>query len=198
MNFWDERYSSTEYVYGTEPNDFLKVHAGLIAPGGRVLCIAEGEGRNAVYLAGLGFEVLAVDQSAVGLQKAMDLAQKKGVSITTAIASLEDYLIPEGTFDSIVSIWAHVPKDIRLSLHKKVVAGLKPGGVLILEAYHPRQIGYKTGGPPSADLMMSISELKEELKGLSFISAQELERSVHEGKGHFGLSAVTQVLAKKL
>ena len=96
MNFWDERYSSTEYVYGTEPNDFLKVHAGLIAPGGRVLCIAEGEGRNAVYLAGLGFEVLAVDQSAVGLQKAMDLAQKKGVSITTAIASLEDYLIPEG------------------------------------------------------------------------------------------------------
>ena len=198
MNLWDERYSNTEFWYGTEPNDFLRMHANAISPGGKVLCLAEGEGRNAVYLASLGYSVLAVDQSSVGLQKALGLARTKGVSLTTEVANLENYSIPAGEFDAIVSIWAHVPRSIRMPLHKSVLGALKPGGVFILEAYHPRQLEFKTGGPPSAELMMTIEDLKEELNGLHLVIAQELEREVQEGKGHFGLSAVTQVLAKKL
>lgn len=197
MNPWDERYSISEFYYGTEPNDFLKANASKIKPGGKVLCLAEGEGRNAVALAKLGFDVTAVDQSSVGLKKLNELASQNGVKVKTVVADLAEYEITSEAWDAVVSIWCHVPPVLRTRLHQSVVAGLKPGGILILESYHPRQLEFKTGGPPVPELMMTIDALKIELHGLSFLVGQEIERDVQEGKGHFGMSAVTQVLAKK-
>jgi 2-polyprenyl-3-methyl-5-hydroxy-6-metoxy-1,4-benzoquinol methylase len=193
---WDQRYNTADYVYGTRPNDFLVDVAGRIPPG-RVLCIAEGEGRNAVFLAELGHDVVAVDASTVGMQKAQKLAQDRGVTIETVVADLADYAIEENSFDAIVSIFAHVPPVIRGPLHRKIVSGLKPGGMLVLEAYTPEQIAYGTGGPPVAELTMSLQALEDELRGLEFSHAVELTRDVVEGSLHTGLGAVVQVVAIK-
>jgi 2-polyprenyl-3-methyl-5-hydroxy-6-metoxy-1,4-benzoquinol methylase len=191
---WDQRYNTTDYVYGTRPNDFLADVAAQI-PKGRVLCIAEGEGRNAVYLAELGYEVIAVDVSAVGMQKAQKLALERGVSIETVVADLADFEIEENSFNAVISIFAHVPPAIRGPLHRKIVNGLKPGGMLVLEAYTPDQIAYGTGGPPVAELTMSLRVLEDELQGLEFRHAVELKRDVIEGSLHTGTGAVVQVIA---
>ena len=197
VNPWDERYSGREFYYGKEPNDFLKLCANKIPSKGKVLCLAEGEGRNAVYLAKLGFQVVAVDQSPQGLEKLKKLADENGVSIETIVADLENFEIKPNYWDGIVSIWCHVPPTLRRVLHLRVVQGLLCGGALILESYHPRQLEYKTGGPPSADIMMTKDLLKTELSGLNFEILHELDRDVHEGNGHFGKSAVVQCLAIK-
>ena len=197
-NPWDIRYKSDEYYYGTQPNDFLKANADLISPHGEVLCLAEGEGRNAVFLAGLGLRVTAVDGSAVGLAKMQNLAFAKKVSVTQIVSDLSDYQIEAGKWDAIVSIWCHLPKELRRKVHHAVLNGLRPGGVFILESYHPRQLDFKTGGPSDANLMMTLNDLRNELSGLDFLVACEIEREVQEGKGHFGQSAVVQVVCKKL
>ncbi len=117
---WDERYSEEGFVYGTQPNDFLVEVADHI-PVGMVLCVAEGEGRNAVFLAGRGHTVLAVDQSAVGLEKARGLAMQRGVTIETHISDLAEFELEQGRYTGIVSIWAHTPPHVRRVLHKKSV-----------------------------------------------------------------------------
>jgi len=193
---WNERYSTAEYIYGTEPNDFLREVSGRI-PRGKILSLGEGEGRNAVFLAGLGCDVLAVDQSPVGLEKARRLADLRGVKITTAIANLAKYEITPGKWDAIISIFCHLPSELRRTLYRKVVEGLKSGGVLVLEAYTPAQLQFKTGGPTSLDFLVSLSTLKEELQGLDFEKAHELDRSVVEGQFHTGRAAVVQILARK-
>ncbi|WP_018144168.1 cyclopropane-fatty-acyl-phospholipid synthase family protein [Thioalkalivibrio sp. AKL6] len=193
---WDERYAEDDYVYGTEPNDFLRAAVANV-PRGRALCLAEGEGRNAVFLAQQGFDVLAVDSSAVGLQKAQRLAEDRGVQIETLVADLADYAIEPDSWDLIVSIFCHLPPDVRRRLHAEVVAGLRPGGVFILEAYTPAQLEWGTGGPPTAELMMTREALTEELEGLEFEEAVERERDVIEGRFHTGRGAVVQVLAHK-
>lgn len=193
---WDERYSEPGFAYGTEPNDFLRQMQERI-PSGRVLCLGEGEGRNAVYLAQQGYAVTAVDASSVGLNKARDLARERGVSIETAHSDLAHVDIEPGYWSGIVSVWCHVPKLLRERLHRQVVSGLVPGGVLILEAYTPAQLQWGTGGPPTAELMMQLSDLREELAGLTFEHALELERDVHEGRYHNGHSAVVQIVAIK-
>jgi SAM-dependent methyltransferase len=199
MNFWDTRYgASRELYYGTEPNSFLEANAKLIPAGGEVLCLAEGEGRNAVFLAGLGLQVTAVDGSAVGLAKMQRLATAKQVSVKPVVSDLDDYPIEPNRWSAIVSIWCHVPRDLRIRLHRAVVEGLRPGGVFILESYHPRQLGLKTGGPPDASLMMTLEQLREELVGLEWVVAREIEREVHEGQGHSGMSAVVQVIGRKV
>lgn len=193
---WDQRYSSDEYVYGKQPNDFLLSVIDKI-PKGKVLCLAEGEGRNSVYLAQQGCDVLAVDSSSVGLAKAQRLADERGVEIQTQHADLADFEIVPGYWDAIVSIFCHVPPAIRTELHKKIVAGLMPGGILVLEAYTPKQIKLGTGGPPVPELTMSLTALESELKGLDFIHALECERDVIEGLFHTGRGAVVQLLACK-
>ncbi len=193
---WDQRYSDTEYAYGKEPNDFL-VEAVHHIPKGRVLCLAEGEGRNAVFLARQGYDVVAVDSSAVGLRKAEMLAQEHGVSITTVVADLETFKIEAGAWDGIVSIFCHLPPTIRQELHRKLVQGLRPDGVLVLEAYTPDQLKFKTGGPPDAQLAMNLNSLKQELTGLDFKHAVEIERDIHEGLYHNGHGAVVQLIAIK-
>lgn len=192
---WDERYGAEAFAYGTEPNDFLVSVVEQLPPTGRVLCLAEGEGRNAVYLAGLGYEVHAVDASAVGLEKAQRLAQSRNVQIETRVADLADYVIEPGSWDAIVSIWCHVPPPVRERLHRQVEAGLRPGGVLVLEAYTPRQLEFGTGGPPVAEMMMTLESLRAELPGLDFRQAVETERDVVEGLYHTGRGAVVQLLA---
>ena len=193
---WDERYDTKDYVYGKEPNGFLASMLPQLA-GQRILSLAEGEGRNAVFLAEQGYDVLAVDASAVGLDKARALAEERAVSIEIRVADLGTFDIEEGTWDAIVSIFCHVPVEIRKALHRKVVQGLRPGGVLVLEAYTPRQLDFKTGGPPVAELMMDLGSLSEELAGLDFVHAIETERDIVEGLYHTGRGAVVQVLARK-
>lgn len=197
MISWDERYAGDGFFYGTEPNDFLKEQARWIAPAGQVLCLAEGEGRNATHLAGLGHTVTAVDQSAVGLEKASRLAASRGVALRTEQADLADWHLQPGAWDAVVSIWCHLPSVLRSRVHREVVAGLRPGGVFILEAYTPDQMRNGTGGPKDPDLMPTLAQLQAELAGLVFEIGIERERDVREGGGHTGHSSVVQVVARR-
>lgn len=193
-NMWDERFSEPGYAYGKEPNEFLVSVAGKIPPG-RVLCIGEGEGRNSVYLAGLGYQVTAVDSSAVGLDKARALANERGVEIETIHSDLAEFTIEPGAWDGIVSIFCHMPSAVRGDVHRHCAAGLAAGGALVLEGFIARQLTYGTGGPPSVELMMSLAGLEEELEGLRFDVAQEIDREILDGRYHKGLAAVVQVVA---
>lgn len=194
--FWNDRYAVTGHVYGEVPNDFVAEVAPQI-PAGPVLCLAEGEGRNAVHLATLGHRVTAVDQSKVGLAKARRLAGARGVEIETVVADLADYSIAAGAWVGIIATFAHLPPALRQRVHRDVVAGLQPGGVFVLEAYTPAQLALDTGGPKSPDLLMTLAGLREELSGLQFLIARERERDVIEGAGHTGRGAVVQVLARR-
>src|SRR5207302_552154 len=139
------------------------------------LCLAEGEGRNAVFLASLGHDVTAVDVSPVGMAKAAGLAAERGVALHTQVADLARYPIQPGHWDAIVSIFAHVPAEVRVPLHRAVVAGLAAGGVLLLEAYTPRQLGLGTGGPSDVTRFMTLTGLQAELDGLEWELAREIE-----------------------
>lgn len=194
---WDERYSEPGYTYGTEPNDFLVSVAGTITPGGSILCLAEGEGRNAVYLASLGYKVTGVDSSEVGLRKAQALAAERGVNITTILADLGTFEIGMEQWEAIIACYCHVPSAIRIPLHRAAVRGLKHGGVLVLEAFSKEQLAYGTGGPQSLDMLMSLDDVKEELAGLEFRHAVQLEREVREGNRHTGLASVIQIVGIK-
>lgn len=193
---WDERFAEPGYAYGTKPNDFLAAHAAQIPPG-RVLCLAEGQGRNAVWLAQQGYEVTAVDLSAVGSAKAQQLAAERGVSITTIQADLADYVIEPHGWDGIVSIFCHLPVPIRSRLYGQVAAGLRAGGVFLLEAYAPKQLQFGTGGPAAVELLVPLAVARAELAGLEWQIAQEVEREIYEGRLHTGQSAVVQLLGKK-
>lgn len=196
MNKWDERYRRNEYIFGTAPNDFLTEVWEMI-PDGRVLCLADGEGRNGVFLAQQGFEVEGVDGSAVALAKARKLASEAAVTLKTTHADLAEYELDDERWEGIVSIYVHLPPALRKSLYAQVVRALKPGGVFILEAYTPRQLVFRTGGPSTPELLMTLAELKQELRGLEFKHAKELEREVNEGPFHSGHAAVVQIVALK-
>jgi hypothetical protein len=193
---WDDRYSDSDYAYGTAPNDFL-VEQAIHIPAGPILCLAEGEGRNAVWLARRGHPVTAMDASAVGLQKAQRLAEAHGVEITTHHGDLAHFAIVPDAWSGIVSIFAHVPPALRRSVHQGVVSGLRPGGVLILEAYTPEQLRYRTGGPPVAELTMELAALAKELAGLQLVLGREVERDIHEGRYHHGRGHVVQIVARR-
>ncbi len=193
---WDERYNVEHYVYGTAPNNFLEKNFHFI-PKGQVLSLAEGEGRNAVFLAKQGYAVTAVDASNVGLEKARKLAKANDVVIDFIHADLEEYLIGEKKWDGIVSIFCPLPSVLRKMLHTKVMAGLKKNGVFLIEAYTPDQLKHGTGGGSCADTMMSKESLSFELSGLQFLHLKELEREIIEGVYHTGISAVVQAIAKK-
>ena len=190
---WDVRYSQAGFAYGTEPNEFLTAVAERI-PAGPVLSLGEGEGRNAAYLASLGHRVVAVDQSEVGLAKARRLAADRGLTIETVCADLQRFAIEPGAWAGIVSIFCHLPRRIRRPLHAAAARGLRPGGVFVLEAYTPRQLGRGTGGPQDPDMLVSLADLAAELAGLEFVHARELEREVREGSYHTGVASVVQLV----
>lgn len=196
VEMWNQRYNTEDYVYGKKPNDFLIKSAESVLPG-NVLCLAEGEGRNATYMASKGHKVLAVDSSSVGLKKAQSLANQLSVSIDIIESDLAVFDIQSEKWDTIISIFCHLPKDIRNPLHQKVVKGLKPGGILILEAYTPLQLKYNTGGPKDPDLLYDLNSLTKELDGLILTHSVETVRDIYEGLLHVGEGSVVQIIATK-
>lgn len=196
MSQWDDRYAQAGFAYGTAPNEFLVQQAGHI-PSGSVLCLADGEGRNCAWLAERGYDVTSVDLSALGLAKARQLAASRNVTIKTVHADLAEFVIEPESWSDVVSIFNHMPSALRRSVFRRSVAALKKDGVFILEAYTPKQLDFKTGGPSDVEWLMTVASLREDLAGLEFDIAQEIEREVHEGQLHNGPSAVVQFRGHK-
>jgi SAM-dependent methyltransferase len=162
-----------------------------------VLSLAEGEGRNAVFLASLGLDVLGVDQSDVGLAKAQKLGASRGLTIRTEVADLASYEPQENYFGSVISISAHLPSNVRNRLYPLIERSLKPGGVMLLESYTKSQLSRNTGGPKDPDFLLDLAELKQHFPNCELILGHEIEREVVEGKFHTGLAHVVQFIARK-
>ncbi|MFN3679371.1 class I SAM-dependent methyltransferase [Thermosynechococcus sp.] len=194
---WDTRFQGDTYFYGTEPNDFLKAHAHDFVPQGQILSLAEGEGRNAVYLAQQGYAVTAVDASQVGLAKAQRLAQERGVAITTCHCDLREFDLGENAWDGIIAIFCHLPPELRTLVNQRIVKALKPQGLYLSESYSKKQLGMGTGGPPTLELLHDLEEMKRELAGLEWLHAVEIQRDIHEGQGHRGQGWVIQLIGRK-
>lgn len=197
-DFWNDRYESEEYGYGTAPNDFLKqVIEKRKIFSGSALCLADGEGRNGVFLATCGCDVTSVDFSSVGLEKALKLAERHQVSIETTCANLSQYCLGADRWDLIVSIFAHFPETTRRHVHDQIARALKPGGIVILEAYRPENVGRGVGGPPTPETAFTRDMLTDDFTGLEFIEINEVERDISEGIYHNGRSAVIQIVARR-
>ena len=194
---WESRYGDDTYLYGTEPNDFLRAQVSGIPPGD-AWCLADGEGRNSVYLATLGHRVTSVDLTESGMAKAARLAEESGVGLATIVADLAEFELGEQKWDLIVSIYAHLPTTVRARIHGGVATALRPSGRFILEAYTPDQIGRGTGGPPFAELTMTLTGLRAELADLQIDHGVETVRPVIEGSGHTGDGAVVQVVGHRV
>jgi 2-polyprenyl-3-methyl-5-hydroxy-6-metoxy-1,4-benzoquinol methylase len=195
--FWDQRYSNEALVYGEAPNEFLAHLADRLPKKGAALDIGAGEGRNALFLASLGLDVLAVDQSSVGMQKAQRLAKDRGLTLRTQAADLTDFDVLPGSFDVVSSIFVHLPTPLRAAVHTRVHSWLKPGGVFVLEAYAPDQIARNTGGPKDPAMLASLETILAELDGLKIEHQAKLLRVVAEGIFHSGEASVVQVIARK-
>lgn len=194
--FWNERFATDEYVYGTKPNEFFKNQLGKLQPG-KILFPAEGEGRNAVYAAGQDWNVTAFDSSSVAKNKAEHLAREKGVAIDYRIADYENVSFPEESFDCIVLIYAHMHPLKRKEYHQKLASFLKPGGTLILEGFSKQQIENNTGGPRNAEMLFSEEELRSDFGFFSELAVSETEITLDEGPFHQGKAAVIRVVGKR-
>ena len=195
-NFWNERYGTEDFAYGTAPNGFVVEQAGRI-PAGRVVCVGAGEGRNAAHLAGLGYSVVAVDGSKTGAVKTKRLAAERGVEVETVTADLRDHDLGDQVWQGAVAIFCHLPSELRRLVHRGIVRSLASGGVLLFESYTPAQLGRGTGGPPVRDMLCSLDDARREFEGLDFEIAHELERDVNEGRYHTGTAAVVQLVGVK-
>ncbi|MCB9276925.1 MAG: class I SAM-dependent methyltransferase [Lewinellaceae bacterium] len=195
--FWNERYSETQYVYGKAPNAFFREHAGKLKPG-RALFPMEGEGRNAVYAAGLGWQVSCFDYSDAGRNKALALAREAGVAIDYQVSDLRDYPFASRPAVGLVGLFfAHQPPGERLFLHQSCVESLEPGGLLILEAFAKGQLGYQSGGPRREDMLFSSEELRADFSGLQILLLEEMETTLSEGPYHVGPARVIRLIGKK-
>lgn len=194
---WDTRYAGADdYLFGDQPNDYLKAQAHLIPPGSDVLCLADGEGRNGVFLAEMGHRVTSVDLSSVALAKASALADQRGVKLATVVADLGTFDLGENTWDAIVSVFAHMPATVRGGVHAQAAKALRPNGWFILEAYQPDQADRDTGGPSRRSFLATADELVNELQGLNIVHRNEAERAVVEGPAHSGMALVVQITAQ--
>ncbi len=196
-NPWDERFAASGFAYGEAPNDLLVAQVGALPRPGPILSLAEGEGRTGEWRAQQGFDVTGVDGSAVGLAKAARLAAARGVALTTVHADLATYDPGEAAWGGVVSIWCHLPPALRATVLARVARAVRPGGVVLFEHYHPRQVPYRTGGPPDPAWMLTLDELGAAFPGWAVLHAMEGERQVHEGALHAGLSFVTQFVARR-
>jgi len=195
---WNRRFSEPGYLFGTEPNAWLHEHVDLWHAGQRVLCVADGEGRNSVWLAQRGLIVDAFDISEVGVRKARDFARITGVKVNFAVADIATLQWPESIYDGVAAIFIQfADPQLRVRIFEGIARCLKPGGTLILQGYTPRQLDYRTGGPPLASHMYTPELLREAFQAMDILELREYEAELAEGSGHRGHSALVGMVARK-
>ncbi len=195
-NIWDERFSGDGFVYGTSPSRWVEAQAGLLRPASRILSLGEGEGRNAVWLAERGHRLTAVDGSAAGLGKALRLAAERRVALEAVVADLADYRPAPGAYDAVLLVFLHLPPALRREVHARAEAALTPGGLLILEAFTPRQLAFRSGGPKQAEWLYDADTLRQDLPRLAWSSLSEVEVDLDEGPLHQGRAAVVRAVGR--
>ena len=198
FDHWQERFAGDVYRFGTEPNAFLKANAHLLRKGETALAIADGEGRNGVFLAGQGLDVLSVDFSPNAQAKARKLAAARGVTMRVEQADIFNWEWPANAFDVIAAIFFQFagPPD-RLKIFAGIKQALKPGGLLLLEGYRPKQLDYKTGGPSVVENLYTRELLEAAFGDFASIDIREYDAEIHEGPGHAGLSALIDLVGRK-
>lgn len=194
--FWNERYAVNDYVYGTEPNEYFKAQLEKLNPG-KILLPGEGEGRNAVFSAKLGWDVIAFDGSSEGKRKAEKLAAKNNVIINYKVLDYDSVDFAPETFDAIALIFTHMHPEKREGYHRKLITFLKPGGFLILEGFAKNQINRNTGGPRNIDMLFSKDELKNDFSSLNKLNITENEIHFKEGIFHDGNASVVRIFGMK-
>ena len=196
--FWEQHYSVDEYIFGTEPNVFLVSQQALLKPGMKALAVADGEGRNGVWLAKQGLDVLSVDFSENAVAKARKLAAQSGVAVATEVGDLRTWEFGANRFDAIVAIFIQFANpEERSKIFQRMKQALKPGGLLILQGYTPKQLEYKTGGPPVAENMYTPAMLRESFADMEILHLAEHEDFIAEGTKHYGMSALVDMVARK-
>lgn len=197
-DFWDRRFDRDDYVFGTEPNAFLARQKPLLPAGGRALAVADGEGRNGVWLARQGLDVLSVDGSAIAQKKAERLAANRGVALDLQQVDLLSWDWPVGRFDVVAGIFIQfTTPEQRRDMFAGMVGALKPGGLFLLEGYRPEQLAYRTGGPSQIDQLYTDAQLRAELATLEIVEIAAYDAEIDEGPGHAGLSALIDVVARR-
>lgn len=193
---WNARFASDEYLFGTAPNAFLVSERSRLRPSWKALVLADGEGRNGVWLARQGLDVTTVDFSPVGIAKAEKLAASFGVTIRTILADLNTWAWPEAEFDLVVGVFFQVfaPPE-RAVAFERIKRALKPGGLLLLQGYRPEQIGYGTGGPPTPENMYTEKLLRAVFGDMTILHLRSHDSVIHEGSGHDGISALIDLIA---
>lgn len=194
--FWDSRYQSPDYAYGEAPNTFFARELAKLTPA-RLLLPAEGEGRNAVYAAKHGWDVTAFDYSAEGRQKALRLAEKAGVALRYQLLDIADYVPEPASFEAIGLCFTHFPPTLRGAFFTKVVEALTPGGVLLLEGFHIRQLAHESGGPKEVSMLFSIPQLAADFAALDIELLHDTQVHLDEGPFHQGPAHVVQLIAHK-
>lgn len=195
---WDERFYTPGYVYGEAPSAFLAGAAAHLPGGGRALAVADGEGRNGVWLATRGLSVTSVDISSVGLAKARSLAQRQGVRLETVQADFDRWTWPEAEYDVVAAIFIQfAPPAMRDRIFARMAAALAPGGLLLLHGYRPEQVDLGTGGPPQRENMYDVAMLKAAFAGLEILELRAYDAVIEEGEGHSGLSALIDLVARR-
>lgn len=195
---WNRRFENEDYIFGLEPNAYLHAQAHHLVPGGRALCVADGEGRNSVWLARRGLQVDAFDIAEVGVAKARKLAARANVKVQYSVADCDQWPWPAQTYDAIVAIFVQFADPaMRERLFANIVHSLKDGGVLVLQGYTPRQLEYKTGGPPILSHLYTADMLRQAFAALQIAELREYEAELSEGKQHAGRSALVGLVARK-
>jgi SAM-dependent methyltransferase len=195
---WNQRFSEEGYVFGREPNEYLRAKAPLLPSGGKVLCVADGEGRNSVWLAGQGMNVEAFDIAAVGVEKARRLAADAGVSVKYNVADCDGWAWTVDSHDAVLAVFVQFAGPaMRERLFANMVRALKPGGLLILQGYTPKQLEYKTGGPGDLSHLYTAKLLRDAFQGLQILDLIEYEAELNEGARHAGRSALIGLVARR-
>lgn len=195
---WDARYRGEEYLFGTEPAAFLRREAPRLAPGSHVLAVADGEGRNSVYLAARGHRVTAFDPSRVALDKARALAEARGAKVDFRLGDADGWDWEPAAYDAVVAIFVQFAgPELRARMFEGMARTLAPGGLLLLHGYAPRQVDYGTGGPPARENMYTLPMLHDAFAGMEVLHVGDYDAEVDEGRGHSGRSALIDYVARK-